>query len=325
MKNRIGEKEFEQLYLKEKPMYEAWGNYLKTYILSKLKEKYMDLDKILKLPVSCRTKELTSLIAKAFYRNKNYTDPYADITDKVGIRFVVMRESDITKIGKIIEECESWLDFSKDQDFNAFRKLHPEVFTYQSQHYVVRNRIPITTKEVTIIEGTPCEIQIRTIEQHVYAEVSHDLFYKKDEQNDTVSLRLLARMAAFNEESDELVERMYKMKESKEEYYNTLMQALKSEYGFTLENDKLNRTIYDDIEGLIKKYNINIESIRKYTNERPYILALINTESDTLSQQPVILIVYFLLENYRHEFEANWSFTEDTLDSIKANLGIAME
>ena len=115
------------------------------------------------------------------------------------------------------------------------------------------------------------------------------------------------------------------MKESKEEYYNTLMQALKSEYGFTLENDKLNRTIYDDIEGLIKKYNINIESIRKYTNERPYILALINTESDTLSQQPVILIVYFLLENYRHEFEANWSFTEDTLDSIKANLGIAME
>ena len=132
-------------------------------------------------------------------------------------------------------------------------------------------------------------------------------------------------MAAFNEESDELVERMYKMKESKEEYYNTLMQALKSEYGFTLENDKLNRTIYDDIEGLIKKYNINIESIRKYTNERPYILALINTESDTLSQQPVILIVYFLLENYRHEFEANWSFTEDTLDSIKANLGIAME
>ena len=41
----FGEKEFEQLYLKEKPMYEAWGNYLKTYILSKLKEKYMEKNK----------------------------------------------------------------------------------------------------------------------------------------------------------------------------------------------------------------------------------------------------------------------------------------
>ena len=32
----------------------------------------------------------------------------------------------------------------------------------------------------TIEKDTPCEIQIRTLEQHAYAELSHDYVYKKE-------------------------------------------------------------------------------------------------------------------------------------------------
>lgn len=36
-------------------------------------------------------------------------------------------------------------------------------------------------------------IQIRTLEQHAYAEISHDLFYKKEKRDNAEISRYLAR------------------------------------------------------------------------------------------------------------------------------------
>ncbi len=316
---------FINLYTKERPLYKAWGEYLIDYISSKLKEKYVTLDKIIKIPVTCRTKEIDSLVAKAFYRNKNYKDPYNDITDKVGIRFVVMLENQVDEIGKIIESSNELLSFSKDQDFNVFRETHPDVFTYQSIHYVVRNKNNITVDNNIIVKNTPCEIQIRTLCQHAYAEISHDLFYKKNNENNK-ALRLLARTAAFNEESDELFGGIYKMVESEESYYNNFMKFLKDKYNFTLESDKLNKTIYDDINILLTKYQINAKKIEEYINEQSFILELIKEKQDNiLFKQPIVLVLYYLVENHRHELISIWNFPDEFLDPIEADLGISMD
>ena len=62
-----------------------------------------NLDSFLKLPAKHRLKDDKSLIDKAFYRaDKQYRDPYREIEDKVGARFVVLLIEDIKDICKIL-------------------------------------------------------------------------------------------------------------------------------------------------------------------------------------------------------------------------------
>lgn len=326
MKNKMNEYEFIQRYREERKLYEAWGSYLLAYIEDELKKYYIDLHKILKIPSSCRTKDEESLIEKAFYRDKHYANPYDDITDKVGIRFVVMLEKHVDLIGNIIESSGGWLTYSKDQDFNVFRETTPEVFTYQSKHYVVKNKNSISIDEHTIPQGTPCEIQIRTLGQHAYAEISHDLFYKKESKENGIALRYLARTAAFNEESDELFGRLYEMAENKEKSYSDFMIFLKKVMCFPIETDKLNRAIYDNLEVLINKYNINIKAIETYLSDKGFIIDAIKEKQDKiLFRQPIVIVLYYLIDKHGYELSSIWDFQEDILDQIKTDLGIAMD
>lgn len=135
----------------------------------------------------------------------------------------------------------------------------------------------------------------------------------------------MARTSAFNEETDELIERMYKLNESEVSEYYILMNSLKKKYNFTIEHDKLNRTIYNNLENLIKKYKIDFALISEYVSERQYILDFIKERDDLLSNQPVILILYFLLEMHGYELMENWNFSDDILDPVKADLGISMD
>ncbi|EFH7042094.1 (p)ppGpp synthetase, partial [Escherichia coli] len=88
----MNELEFSQLWEKELPMYKAWGDFVVSNICKELSEnKERDLNSFLKQPATPRIKEKTSLIDKAFHRKeKSYKNPYQEIEDKVGIRFVVL-------------------------------------------------------------------------------------------------------------------------------------------------------------------------------------------------------------------------------------------
>lgn len=324
MKNNFTQEAFIELYENERKMYEAWGNYIRTYISDVVRDRYANQNKIFKLPPSCRTKTIDSIIEKAFYRNKKYDNPYNDITDKVGVRFVVMTESQVKYIEHIIENCTEW-NFSKDVDFHILREENPNVFTYQSSHYIVRNNNEIITHGYTIPIGTPCEIQVRTLEQHAYAEISHDLVYKKEKDANGTLLRLLARSAAFNEESDYLFNKMYDLVNEQENNYNEFMRGLDNYMDFSIDDDKLNRAIYDDILPLIDKYSINAKKIINFINENIYIKEnVLQRKNNILFTQPVVLIIYYCVENYRHELDDIWSFPEDVLDAIKADLGITI-
>ena len=171
---------FLKRYEEEKPMFKAWGNYVQKYIYNELKKDSKDISKIIKIECGPRIKDNNSIIAKAFLR-KNYENAYEEITDKVGIRFVVMVNKQIHIIRKIIESSDIWY-YSKDQDYEEAIEKHPDIFSYESVHYIVRNRHDIEDNGVLIKEGTPCEVQIRTLQQHAYAELSHDYIYKQEEK-----------------------------------------------------------------------------------------------------------------------------------------------
>ncbi|RWP54341.1 MAG: hypothetical protein EOR07_34055 [Mesorhizobium sp.] len=43
---------------------------------------------------------------------------------------------------------------------------------------MVRSKDELTFDGETIAAGTPCEIQVRTILQHAYSQLTHDTIYK---------------------------------------------------------------------------------------------------------------------------------------------------
>jgi len=149
------EEELCQKFTGETHIFKAWGEFVYEQIINYLKELRIDSADFLKINTPVRIKDVDSLIAKAFYRSKGYTNPYEDITDKVGIRFVVLLEDDVKKICNAIESINKWA-YSKDRDYEIERSDEPFLFNYQSMHYVVRSESILNFKGIDI-ENPPTD------------------------------------------------------------------------------------------------------------------------------------------------------------------------
>ena len=122
----------------DKPLYRAWAKLIGQEIEGRLVPVVAPTpwDYFLKVPMVPRLKGDTSLIDKALYRSKPYKNPYEDITDKVGMRYVVLLTTHINTFCSIIEspECEAFWSWSKDKDYEEERLAKPLEFSYQSVH-----------------------------------------------------------------------------------------------------------------------------------------------------------------------------------------------
>ncbi|SRR5216683_78864 len=105
------EEEFLKRWDGERPMYEAWGKYVAERVTQEIRPRIVPLstDVFLRLPVKARVKSDGSFLTKAFYRpEKTYVEPFEQITDKVGVRFVVLLPSEMPTVNIAIEECAVW-------------------------------------------------------------------------------------------------------------------------------------------------------------------------------------------------------------------------
>lgn len=315
------QEEFLARYEKEKPMFKAWGDYVLKYIYDELNKLELDIAKIIKIKVEPRVKEINSILEKAFFREgKNYKNAYEEITDKVGIRFVVMVDKQINIIKNIIEYTDVW-SYSKDQDYEEAIYNNPDIFGYQSVHYVVKNVHTIEYNGIDINSNTPCEIQIRTLEQHAYAELSHDYVYKSKDVIQAEIKRYLARSMALNETTDELFSKVYDMMEDEDRKYEVLNQYLKSKYNFLHYNCKINKDIYECLKSMIDNYSIDEECIDKFLNNY-YLKKIDIRQNKILYQQPMIIIIYYLAKKHAAELQEKWKFTQDMLVMVFSDLGI---
>lgn len=312
--------EFLELYKKEKPMYKAWGDYVKDYIDQKLHIGTPEYDRMVKIPVKPRIKDEGSLVQKAFIR-KQYVDPYNEITDKVGVRYVVLIVEQIEEIEKIIQGCQKW-NYSKDQDFESKKLENPNVFDYQSVHYVVRAVADIKYQNITIKKGTPCEIQIRTLEQHAYAELSHDYFYKSEQEIAPQLKRNLARSMALNEITDELFSRVYSMINAENMDYCEFNEQLKNISGLYHYDESLNKAVYEQLKEMIEEY-VDVNQLDDFI--KPFLESIKENRDLIIYRQPIIIVLYFLAKNYPMELEEKWNSTLDILQPIFDDLGIGFD
>lgn len=150
--------------------------------------------------VSHRCKEKNSLDNKLNKQGVSYGQ-LSDVTDICGLRVITYFEDDVEKVSKIIEK-EFEIDSARSSD--KAESLDPDRFGYLSVHYVVSNgegRSRLT--EYKRFDGIKAEIQVRSILQHAWAEIEHDLGYKSRDGIPRTVRRRFSRLAGLLELADQ--------------------------------------------------------------------------------------------------------------------------
>jgi ppGpp synthetase/RelA/SpoT-type nucleotidyltranferase len=133
------------------------------------------------LSVQFRAKDPTSFGRKAAKPSDNdpskpkYLKPLEQITDLSATRIITYFPRTIDEIDRLLLEEFDVLERSdKAKDLHAEEK-----FGYQSVHYLVRlSRTRSELAEYQRFAGATTEIQVRTVLQHAWAEIEHDIQYK---------------------------------------------------------------------------------------------------------------------------------------------------
>ena len=174
-------------------VFQAYNEKCKILLVELLKDQSIEIHHIIS-----RIKNRGSLERKIDKKNGKYKD-ISGITDICGIRIITYLESDVDRIANIIED-----EFEVDKDNSIDkRKLGVNQFGYKSLHYVASlDRQRSSSSENRKYIGYKIEIQIRSILQHAWAEIEHDLGYKSEIAIPENFKRSFHRLAALLETAD---------------------------------------------------------------------------------------------------------------------------
>ncbi|AWH44520.1 hypothetical protein [Stenotrophomonas sp. ZAC14A_NAIMI4_1] len=252
---------------------------------------------LLKMPVSPRVKDVESARKKQF--KKKYADPAVDMTDLVGVRFVVLTSDDLIPILETIKSSSRWKHKqTRNPDDEA--ATEPDKFGYQSHHYELRPQ-----------DGPPwcCEVQVRTLLQHTMAELSHDAIYKASQDPPSQALRLVARSIALMETTDELLcMAMGSVRASQAPFEAFRKEALSQAAAVGGGGAEL----LDDLFGTYPAY-FSYEAIsdfRDFIARRDYIFSKISSRRGRgiFGFPASCLVVYWLASKSARRVERKWPF-----------------
>lgn len=288
--------------LQNAPALKAWGRFVASEILQSVIAVDGRLEEdLLKVPVKVRLKKEGSIRAKiAKYELLN---PKDEIKDLVGVRFVVLLKSELSLFEAAIETASSW-KFEKVKDFGAYTAANPELFDYQSIHYILTSPKDFRVDDVHIKQGTSCEVQIRTLLQHAYAELTHDNIYKPIQIVPHQAKRYVARSMALMETTDDLFNQTLSALRVANEPRNNVLKILIGNFSDVLgwsNSPRIDARInLEIIETYIDQFSVDAfeEDIKKYFEENVWIQEPIleHAPERFLFSQPVVLLLFWLIE-----------------------------
>ena len=192
-----------------------------------------------------RVKTEESLAGKLERKGDKYNS-LEDLTDILGCRVICSFEDDVDRIGELVER-EFELDWENSVDKRA--TLRPDSFGYLSLHYICS--LPEGRGYPEEICGKKFEIQIRTILQHAWAVINHDLGYKSDFGVPDAVTRDFSRIAGLFELADD-------------EFVRTRDKV----YGYTedirlkIRNDEADDVTLDSVS--LREYVMNSRGMRSF-------------------------------------------------------------
>lgn len=145
--------------------------------------------------ITRRAKTRESFAAKIRRPDKGYSQ-LSDVTDLAGVRVTTYFVEDVDHVSRALHDA-----FAIDQQQSIDRRKFedPSRFGYSSLHYVARfggSRAELP--ENRRFSELTFEIQIRSILQHAWAEIEHDLGYKSAGQIPAPIRRKFAESLAYS-------------------------------------------------------------------------------------------------------------------------------
>lgn len=320
-------------YELRKPALKLLGEYVCEYIVDELTKQLGStcaLKNFLKITPVPRVKETDSFLDKALNRKKK-NNPLAEITDQVGVRFVVLTQQDMIKIEKIIEKNQNW-KYQKDRDFGNEKLEQPEFFSYQSDHYIISLKDKIKYRNQIITNDLSCEIQVRTLMQHAYAEMSHDVLYKPSlvllEENAKELRRSLAKGSALIETTDEVFNGIIDNLKKYNEKISSLICLSTSMYIDFIgiepnQNTYLCNTITTTYREQLGKLSVNDFKLYFKKNESNIEIIKNKREDSIIYKDSVVFMIIWLIKNYKLLVRSKWPIDMDYYDSLCVDLGIS--
>lgn len=230
-------------YKELKPIYEGFSQSLIMLLKS-----ILDANNIKFHLIEGRSKEVESFKNKIETKKEKYGNPLKEIMDLCGVRIIVYYQTDIDKIDLLIRENFE-VDVNNSVDKSTILKSNE--FGYLSNHYIVQiNSVRSHLPEWIKFKDLYAEIQLRTVLQHSWAAISHELEYKSKFDIPDLLKRKLFRLAGLFELADE---QFVQVKQKQFE----LSQAIE------------NKT---DIENISVYNELNLDTIKHYFSEKKSIL-----------------------------------------------------
>lgn len=138
--------------------------------------------------------------------NRNYTC-LGDITDVMGVRIITYLDRDVMRISELVQDA---FEIDRLNSVDKYNYQNRE-FGYRSMHFIVsikKNGLGGHLYEQ--FAGLKIEIQIRTVLQHAWAEIEHDLGYKSKKSIPAKHKRDFSRISALLELGDREFDRLRK-------------------------------------------------------------------------------------------------------------------
>ena len=165
----------------------------------------LERDDVLVHTLEARAKDLESFGRKAARPSEKdpeqpkYEDPLHEITDLAGVRVITLLLDDVERVNSHVE-----------QQFNVLEKVNKtgllieeEKLGYHSVHYLVAfDDARCALPEYARYAGLTAEVQVRTIMQHAWAEIEHDIQYKAVETIPALIRRRFMALAGLLEIAD---------------------------------------------------------------------------------------------------------------------------
>jgi putative GTP pyrophosphokinase len=291
--------EFRSYLERNQAVFNAWGNFIARELgvaIKSLSESNSAL--YVRIPVVPRVKGIESALHKV--GRKGYADPVAQMTDLVGARFVFLLSDHVQELSSIVLAHSGWkAQVSKDIADEIRR--NPKLFDYQSQHFEVRPLQEFEFEGVKISVDVCCEVQVRTLLQHAYAELVHDSIYKPSGAVPPMAERQVAKSMALMETTDELFcKTMALLAEAgkpRDEAFEDLRQLFRSLVGaeFLRADLRSNLTVLEEFPELL--CSDLVANVKEFIQSKSYLVPKIQARSASvgLFSQPVVLFVYWLV------------------------------
>ena len=213
--------------------------------------------------ITSRLKDKESLSEKIDRKQDKYQS-LGDLTDIAGVRVITYYTKDVDKVAEIVER-EFFID--RENSIDKRKVLEPDRFGYCSLHYVVKmkqNRLELP--EYQMFSELKCEIQIRSVLQHAWAEIEHDLGYKNVNGIPKEIRRNFSRLAGLLEIADEEFQGIRSLLESYQE------EAIVKMEHEELLDDEINVILLETIITTDKEFvELNNEILNMYCkNNKSY-------------------------------------------------------